>query len=187
MRIAWIGPVTHETLAFFIETDQLATPGSQPQGARTILINKPDAICQAGRIIRNRPVVRKLARRRIQPADTALLTDPDPPLPVSEDRVNIVGYQAGGIIVLVPVMLKNASAPIESIQSPAPTTNPEITPRIVVNAANASAITQRILIARIGNVMSDLARVIDSIEGAGKQADPQDAAGIPTNRLDSAG
>ena len=107
---------------------------------------------------------------------------------VSIDRVNVIGNQAVGIIRVVPVMLETPSAFIEPNKTAAPATDPEITRCIFVNAINVGAFTERILVARVGNVMGDLARLsIESIQSARKEAYPQNAIGLLINRLDPAG
>src|SRR6516225_7044596 len=103
------------------------------------------------------------------------------------DRVNVIRNQAVGIITVVPVMLETPSAFIEPIKAAAPATHPEITRCIFVNAIDVSAFTERIL-AGIGNVMGDLARLsIQSIHSAREEAYPQNAIRLPINRLDPAG
>src|SRR6476660_8483957 len=106
----------------------------------------PDAICQAGRIIWNGPVVDKPVRRWIQSAYTVLLAHPHVAVSVSIDRINVIRNQAVGIIRVVPIMLKTPSAFIEPNKTAAPATHPEITRCIFVNASNGRAFTQRILI-----------------------------------------
>ena len=68
VRVTRVGRVIHKSLRLVIETDQRAAPRPQPQRAGTILINDPDRICQAGRIIRNRLVIGKPVRRWIEAA-----------------------------------------------------------------------------------------------------------------------
>ena len=82
---------------------------------------------------------------------------------VSIDRDNVIRKQAVGIIRVVPVMLETPGAFIEPIKTAAPATHPEITRCIFVNGINVSALTERILVARLGNVMGDLARRFDPI------------------------
>ena len=85
-------------------------------------------------------------------------------------------------------MLETPSAFIEPNKTAAPATHPEITRCIFVKAIYVSAFTERILVARVGNVMGDLARLsIQSVQGARKEAYPQNAIGILINRLDPAG
>ena len=85
-------------------------------------------------------------------------------------------------------MFETPGAFIEPVQTAAPATHPEITRCIFVNAINVRAFTERILVARVGNIMGDLSRLsIQSIQSARKEAYPQNAIGILINRLDPAG
>ena len=61
-------------------------------------------------------------------------------------------------------MLETPSAFIEPIKTAAPATDPEITRCIFVNAIDVSAFTERILVARLGNVMGDLGPSFDPID-----------------------
>jgi hypothetical protein len=109
-------------------------------------------------------------------------------VPVSIDRVNVIGDQAVGITVLVPVMLEPPRAFVEPDKTGAPATDPEIARRIFVDAIDVRAFTERLLVARGGNIVGDLSRLsIESIESARKQACPQNAMGFLINRLDPAG
>ena len=71
------------------------------------------------------------------------------------------------------VMLETPCALIEPNKTATPATNPEITRRILDDAVDVCAFTDAPVIARFGNIMSDLACVsINSIESARKQAYP---------------
>ena len=84
-------------------------------------------------------------------------------------------------------MLETPGAFIEPIKTAAPAADPEITRCIFVNAINVSAFAERILVVPGGNIMGDFSRLsIQSIQGARKQAYPQNAIGILINRLDPA-
>ena len=124
----------------------------------------------------------------IEAAEAALLAHPHVTVPVAEDGVDIIRNQAVGIIRVVPVMFETPSSFIEPIKTAAPATHPEITRCIFVNAIYVSALTELILVARVGNVIGDLGRLsIESVQGARKEAYPQNATGLPINRLDPAG
>ena len=153
-----------------------------------ILINGPDPICQAERIIGNRPVVGKTVRGWIEAAYTALLAYPYLPVSVSINRINVVENQAVRIVRVVPVMLEMTCSFIKPIKTAAAATDPEITRGIFVNAVDVSAFAECILVALVGNIVGDFARLpIQSIQSAREQACPQNAIGIPINRLDPAG
>ena len=81
-RIMRVGRVTLKTLPFVIETDQRAAKRPYPQGAGTILINDIGPICQAGGIIRNRLVIGKPVRRRIEAVQAKIRCDPQRSAPI---------------------------------------------------------------------------------------------------------
>ena len=85
-------------------------------------------------------------------------------------------------------MFELPSAFIEPIKTATPATQPEITACIFVNASNVHAFAEGILVFRPGNIVSDLPRLsIQSIQGARKEAYPQNAVGLLINRRDLAG
>src|SRR4029077_7485773 len=138
-----------------IEADQRAAKRAQPQSARTILINDPDPICQAVRAIGIGLVINKPFCRWIKAAYSVLLAYPHMAVSVSIDREDVIRPQAVGIIRVVSVMLEAPSALVEPIKTAGAATHPQITRRIFVNAIDVSAFTERILVARLGNVMGN--------------------------------
>jgi hypothetical protein len=114
------------------------------------LIDHPYRIGEAGRILRNRPVVDEAVRRGIEAADTSLEAHPHLAASISIDRVDIVGDQAAGIAPVVPVALEASSALVEPVQTAATAADPEIARRISVDAIDVGSCTERILVAAAG-------------------------------------
>ena len=135
-----------------------------------------------------RLVVSKPVSSWIEPAYTGLPTHPYMAVAISIDRNNIVRNQAAGIIRGMPVMPKTPRPFIEPNKTAATAANPEITRRIFVKSIYIRALTEGILVGRVGKVMHDLASLsIESVQGTRKEAYPQNAIGILINRLDPAG
>lgn len=79
----------------------------------------------------------------------------------------------------MPITLETPGALIESNKTASPAADPEIARRILDDAVDVCAFTDVPVVARSGNIVSDLACFsIDLIEGARKQAYPQNSIGI---------
>src|ERR1700751_2938938 len=108
-------------------------------------------------------------------------------VPVSENGVNVIRNQAVGITGVVRVMLEMPSTFIEPHKTGPSATDPEITRWIFVNATNVRAFTDPLLVAGVGHIVGDFSRFsVQSIEGARKQAYPQNPVRLLINRLDPA-
>src|SRR4029078_11601325 len=105
-RVAWLVRVCYRIRGGLIERYEGAPPPSEPQRTGMILINCPNEVCQAGRMIGNRPVCGKPVRRRIESAPRALFPNPYLTVSVSINRVDIVRNQAVGVISVMSVVLE---------------------------------------------------------------------------------
>ena len=85
-------------------------------------------------------------------------------------------------------MFEMAAAFIEPIETGTQAPHPEITALILENAIQLTAFRETIAAVRTGNIVGDSARLsIQSVEGAWKEADPQNAIRVLMNRADLAG
>src|SRR6187200_517405 len=176
--------MAHERFCLFVETDEHAAPCAGPQRARTILIDHPHRIGEAVGILRNRHVVDEAVRRGIEAADTSLETHPHLAASISIDRVDIVGDQAAGIALVVPVALEASGALVETVQTAATAADPEIARRISVDAIDVGSSIERVVVPTAGKVMDNLASLpIQSVQGTREKADPHHAIAILVDRL----
>ena len=81
------------------------------------------------------------------------------------------------------VMFELAAALIEPIQTGTQAPHPEMTALILENAIQLTAARETVAAVRTRNVVSDPARLpIESVEGAWKEAEPQNAIRVLMNR-----
>ena len=167
VRVKRLSGIVPKSFRLVIDMDQQTVSRPQPQCARTILIDARDATPVAGGVPRIRTIVCKLPRDRINTGYAVLLSYPYVATPISRDRVNVVRKQAVGIIRVVPIMLELSTAFIESIEPATPSSQPEITACIFVNAINVTALAEGVSVFRAGNIMGDFPVLpIQSIKGA---------------------
>ena len=84
-------------------------------------------------------------------------------------------------------MLELTAAFIEPIETGTQAPHPELTARILENGIQLTAFRETIAV-RTGNIMGDSPRLpIQSVEGAWKEAEPQNAIRVLMNRADPAG
>jgi len=88
----------------------------------------------------------------------------------------------------VRVVFEPAAAFIEPIQTRTQAPDPEMTTLIFENAIQLTAARETVAAVRAGNIVSDPARLpIESVEGAWKETEPQNAISVLMNRGDPAG
>jgi hypothetical protein len=85
-------------------------------------------------------------------------------------------------------MFELAAAFIEPIQTGTQASNPEMTTLILENAIQLTAFRETLAAVRTGDIMCSCPRLpIQSVEGAWKEAEPQNALRVLMNRGDLAG